>query len=1311
WVDCKQTILLVRLQLSITIARALTTLALGFLSLAFARREKRARQHRVSGPQPLPCSVASCRCDTAMSATDARGWGFGLQPVHIQPLPASFAPFFPTANERATTTEMTTEKNSGTTRPQDVSWFDFLGAQGAFCRPPAWTRVATEVHASTRAVRTIMKKIGLPTRYVARTRSLERTAFQPAMRDRGQEMEMGQDDQCELPPSKHQRHASFEPSHEGHETVGQPQSEAEMASVFMRAKVDLANRVLAASTDALARELEQLRKGFKNQVTPAKRRIDREFRIEEDGVVGGFRLRSYDLIWPVLSRAAFLGVEQINVRTASIAEISANLQDMRRDPRCHVALQGLPELSDVVDVTEPESTLVLTRPTTSPTKRQAQPAGRVELQAIVKLLPASSPKPEPSPTKSASTPSTPFADTPAARRIITSSPCLRSTPSTGSIHLTPAQKTSPTGASNGPKAFRAPSYDDSSSSLQSMEESSPLQSPSKLNRPVAPTPSRWNRAKSSTPHSKTPCRHGSGMGLVDAIPPSTPQLPASTFKGIDVNDSALFNFGPISPSFNSPSWLGGSVDMRNSRRGGLKKSSRRNSEPLIRSCYRNQAAARQSLSPQKLSFSNALFLNNNAAAAAAAAAAVAATTPSPQPPHNPHNHLVSATMNADQCRGPDAPEMSQSPDVTMGGTVTPTISWAKMTGRAPPSVGVRSTPMTNAAAGPKNVFNVDMRQNLDIFGGSQAASPERRASAIDQLAQIAEGCCAGQANVVVTEEHGRLLVRFKLPVEYASKFPESQGFDESRFMITPSAISSSPRITFKGHYLSVDAAVASPSPSLAQPSSAAVAAAPEGTMDVPDLAPSPPAQSLSVDETAHPGVDNTFQISANSTDDFTMEEQSTTIPWLENSGRDSLDNESLPSQGTPPNANGQLDSWLTKPLRTPVINDLAITVFAGDKTAKSPAQQQMSTPTADAMDAIPTDASNLATSFTPVNQSTPQNGITQASGAGKHTQHVPDWGRWHVQQHDYDSPGRAYMREFIKRSKPKQLSATETGSPIAPPAKRQPLGAKSPNAESPQKGKRKAGSEKLDAQSPLKNRDDAPVPKRSRRHGKITPRAEADHDMDGPKMAQRPGMMEQGAARVAEDADDDQDNEEMGNVPATRRSSRLRRQGRAVAAPPKSSIPTPIKFGGRSAAGCGTALKSTSRADQQDLTYQTRMNTRKNKGNAEYPAQFLAKQPSDEMEVDGAAGEAVQAAESFNGRKRVGWKDPIESNQDEKPRRGRPPRSKATQGNANVAKTTKASATAQRQRTAKVAANLGMSANGTPAKAGRVTRSSARIQK
>ena len=47
---------------------------------------------------------------------------------------------------------------------------------------------------------------------------------------------MGRDDKCEMPPSKHRRLASFEPSQVGHKTFGRPLSEADMLIVVRRAK-------------------------------------------------------------------------------------------------------------------------------------------------------------------------------------------------------------------------------------------------------------------------------------------------------------------------------------------------------------------------------------------------------------------------------------------------------------------------------------------------------------------------------------------------------------------------------------------------------------------------------------------------------------------------------------------------------------------------------------------------------------------------------------------------------------------------------------------------------------------------------------------------------------------------------------------------------------------------------------------------------------------------------------------------------------------------------------------------------------------
>ena len=1011
--------------------------------------------------------------------------------------------------------------------------------------------------------------------------------------------------------------------------------------------------------------------------------------------MGGYRLRSYEMIRPVLSKAACIENERLDFSTASIPEILAHLQGVRRDPGSDVALRGLPELSDVDGLTEPESTLSLMRSprapaeTASPTKRRAGPTSSVALRAsrlsdtMVKLLPmpTSSPKAEPSPTKLASAPSSPFPYTPAPRNIVATSPSLWST------GVVPAQQTSPR-SGNESEVCRTSTHDDPSSDPQTMHELSPT----KLRQPAVPTPSRWNRAESSNPQSKTPCRHGLGLGLIRAIPPSTPQLPASTLKRLDANDSASFIFGPISPSFNSPSWLESSITSRDPRCGGsgLKRGSRRKSEPLIRNIHRNQAAARRFLSPQKLSFSNTFFLNENNLGAIAIPYI-----------HPSHKHLASAPP-AGQRQGLDTPLMCQSPDVASAGTVTPAISWAKMTGRAPPAAAVQRTPPTNAGCGPDSVFNIDMRQNLDIFGGSQAASPEPRASAIEQLNQIGEDCC--QAMAVVMREHGRLFARFKLPVEYVSMFPTSQGLNESQFTTTASAVSALTGIIFKSHDQFVDATVASPS-STHEQTLPATLMNPNEAVIVPTFVPPSHAYSSAVGETAHPRVDDAFRTILGSTDKVAFEEHSVATPQPR---RDSIDNESSLSQDRSPRAHGQSDNSLTSPSRAPVTNSLATTGLASKRMDRTYAQQHPSTPTADDMAVIPTGSLNAATSFTPVNRSTPQDGTTQAgsaSGASHHAQHAPGSACEHFQQQSYESPGRAYMREFIKRSKPKRLSATETGSPVAPRAKRQPLGAKSPNTESPQKGKRMTGSEKLDAVSPLKNRS---AQKRSRRSGSMTSRAEPYHDMDEPETTLQPGLvMEQGATRGAKDAEGSQDDEEMGYVPASRRSSRLRNQGRVITTS-KSSIPTAIKFGGPSGAGRGT-LKLTSRTEQQDLIHQTRINTRKNRGNAEYPAQYLARQSPDEMDMDGARNEVVRATDSSNGRKCVGWKDPVEAHQHDKSKRGRPSKAQAIECKTSATKPKRASVFVQRQRTAKVAANLGMSANGTPAKVGRVTRSSTRL--
>ncbi|KAF5659730.1 hypothetical protein FDENT_13873, partial [Fusarium denticulatum] len=160
----------------------------------------------------------------------------------------------------------------------------------------------------------------------------------------------------------------------------------------------------------------------------------------------------------------------------------------------------------------------------------------------------------------------------------------------------------------------------------------------------------------------------------------------------------------------------------------------------------------------------------------------------------------------------------------------------------------------------------------------------------------------------------------------------------------------------------------------------------------------------------------------------------------------------------------------------------------------------------------------------------------------------------------------------------------------------------------------------------------------------------------------------------------------------TRRSSRLRNQEHPSSAP-KSSLPTPIKLG---RAGAGRSLPKKARSEEDELARKTRANTKRNMGKAEFPAEVLVR-IADEAEKNSDQGE--ESERPATGR-RVGWNQPLEKVQGEEPKKGRA-KGKATQGQTGISKP-------KAKRATKVATDLGMVANGTPAKPQRVTRSSAR---
>ncbi|KAJ6440631.1 dextranase [Purpureocillium lavendulum] len=1074
----------------------------------------------------------------------------------------------------------------------------------------------------------------MPTRYVLTTRPVQ-LLTEPQHKP--------QDAKLELPPAKRQRSLAFNPSTSDMEIHDSPQSMAEITNAIMQAKVDLANTMLALDPEILLQDIEHHKKKRATTSAPAKRKIDRNHNIEKDGLVGGFRLRGYDQVWHIVLRTIESDTRQVNLKAAAIAEVSSNLQELRRDPRKHIALRGVPELSDITDVTEPESSLALERPALaadakSPTKREPQLSSPIKARRLSDTMDRA------------------IAD---------------------QVGFAPVDTLCrhPGAAENrGDLAF----FEGDSGYHRCTRVATPRGIP----RQGGPEPDSVG-VRAAVVAAK-PARGPNALSLeptrsLDTPNGSTPTLPSSAFRGIDAGEGEVFNFGCTSNSFTALPLTGSLAAKGGSRRSsGSATSGRRKSEPLIRSLQRRRTAGRASLSPNKLSFDAAL--------------------------------LGAGSAGGSGGEGFQTPEAANSPNASNSSFETPAISWGKLTGR--PRAPIQATPQISRA-----VFNVDARQNPDIFGGAQAASES--VSAVDRLAKIAEEHCDGQAKVVISQERDRLFVRFKLPLEYASKFADSARNDESRFTTTPSAISSSPRITFKGHHLDVGN-VASPTTPGDFTASANTTVdhhastihrgymPQDETLVVPDFAPSPV-----------PAVDNSLTTA--SLDHVTVN----TTRLLETPTMAGIAPKTSPgatSSPIPPADDSLIAASLdhatvntTQLLETPTMAGIAFTSSPG-AVLQTPAP--FAAKASDVTVPEPSDAekeeqlaaSQTSPSFTPVNthvQRLPKtNPYMLAPAEEKKAQESQ-----HTKRLDFDSPGRDYMRDFIKRSKPKRLSTTETGSPIAPPSKRHPLVAKSPNTESPQKAKRKADEDELAHDpTPLKKGPGRPI-KRTRRQGKSEPDPDAEQKTGDAEQPTKPHMTGEIAARLVDSADGDQDAAEMQEAPVARRSSRLRNQKQPTTAP-KSSIPTAIKLGGRSGASRGPAVKKTT---QPDLSSQTRENTVMNKGNAEYPVDVLARQASESEDMDGDASDNSDNTKKPSKKgTNVGWKEPLATHKEvktEKPKRGRPAKAKATIGNTGVTKpaaTAKPSATATKQRTAKVAAKMGMSGNGTPARPARVTRSSAR---
>ncbi|PHH71605.1 hypothetical protein CDD82_6424 [Ophiocordyceps australis] len=259
-----------------------------------------------------------------------------------------------------------------------------------------------------------------------------------------------------------------------------------------------------------------------------------------------------------------------------------------------------------------------------------------------------------------------------------------------------------------------------------------------------------------------------------------------------LQDISDLDFGQTSSNFASPQFVragvGAVASPQTCRIGSVDTTSRRRNEPLIRRVVGNHAVFKSS-TPQNIAFGTNVFNDSTQLEASPSAELANNHTSDFAPGKEMAEPLRSApsirysyeTAGAKTAASPASPvedfsvsqlgqlrtpHVPRCLDMMASNTpITPAISWNHMCGRPVSDNAVQITP---PHCGPK-MYNVDMHLGTDIF--------RTRTPAVDNLALIATQKCGGEARVVVTRENGRLFVRFKLPIEYANKFPQSQGTD------------------------------------------------------------------------------------------------------------------------------------------------------------------------------------------------------------------------------------------------------------------------------------------------------------------------------------------------------------------------------------------------------------------------------------------------------------------------------------------------------------------------------------------------------
>ncbi|KAL6922331.1 hypothetical protein ACHAPO_006903 [Fusarium lateritium] len=552
-----------------------------------------------------------------------------------------------------------------------------------------------------------------------------------------------------------------------------------------------------------------------------------------------------------------------------------------------------------------------------------------------------------------------------------------------------------------------------------------------------------------------------------------------------------------------------------------------------------------------------------------------------------------------------------------------------------------------SATNEESIVQIDVRENPDIFGANPSSPP----APIQSLSRMANDACNGLANVVVTEENGRLFVRFKLSAEHAHMFPASQGFEDNDLVFSPSALASTPKTKSNTHQEDSDltfspSALASTSKTRSNThqedsdltfSLSPLASTPNTKSNTHPLASTVQSNSSPVPFATPelpPYYDNTLVFGSppvattprpTSTQRVTRR-QSAMTP-LKRATTNAMEAANrTPAQIAKPNHD-------TPKFASPAPDaDETLTVSWPD-VQETPAQlsrrTQLDSPQTPKFDSTinTNDDTTIIFPWSDVEDSPSSKrrelGSTIPAESNTHAEIVPA----------EDSPNREFMRNFIQQTR--QPTTTESGSPITPTVTRKPLGDRSPNRGTPLMAKRKHEDEDEDDEKPSPKKakvEAAPKGKAARVKSNLT------IDMvDFPETQDTESSVPTPA-----------DTANPQGVSPPRRSSRIRATGG-----PKSSLPTPIKL---SRAGAGRAsLTRKPRSEEQELDRKTRSNTKKNMGDAESPAEVLTR-IKDQAEEDSDVGEG-----SAGGR-RVGWKDPLEKIQ------GSSPKKKATQGKTGVTK-------------------------------------------